>query len=343
MNHDTDVIIIGAGMAGLSAATELRDAGASVVVIDKGRGVGGRMATRRSGEARFDHGAQFFTVRSPEFRAAVDSWLKAGIVEKWADGFPRGSGNSRSAGNSHGAAGARSDRDGHPRYRGVPAMTSIAKGMSEGVDLRLSTRVSAVKRRGEGERLEVATESGETLTGRSVVLTPPVPQSRELLEAGGLSLPEELRGVVYDQCLVLLAVEPKVGLPAPGALQRPGGSIDWMADNAAKGVSAVPGALTVHFAPEFSSRYYEAPDEEVAAAMLREIRALPPFERFSPEQYQVKRWRYSKPRRPLNVGALALPGAPEIILAGDAFSGARVEGAFLSGLAAAGQARAVVE
>ncbi|NBC30786.1 MAG: hypothetical protein GVY29_12440 [Spirochaetes bacterium] len=104
-------------------------------------------------------------------------------------------------------------------------------------------------------------------------------------------------------------------------------------------MSSVPGSRTVHFAADFSARHYDAPDQEVANAMLTELRAVLPF---APESYQVKRWRYSKPRRPLKVGAVALREAPEIILAGDAFSGARVEGAFLSGRAAAGKARAVL-
>ncbi|NBC30787.1 MAG: hypothetical protein GVY29_12445 [Spirochaetes bacterium] len=179
------------------------------------------MATRRSGEARFDHGAQFFTVRSPEFRREVNGWLDAGVTERWANGFARKLGSPK-------------DGDGHPRYRGAPAMTSIAKHMSQGLDIRLSSRVAAVKlfSRGEGPGIEVRTETEtidaeETLTARTLILTPPVPQSRVLLEAGGLSLPDELGGIVYDQCLVLLAVDPKVQLPVPGALQRPSATIDW--------------------------------------------------------------------------------------------------------------------
>jgi predicted NAD/FAD-dependent oxidoreductase len=56
-NQLTDVLIIGAGMSG-TAAAELSRAGRKLLVVDKGRGVGGRMASRRIGEAVFDHGAQ---------------------------------------------------------------------------------------------------------------------------------------------------------------------------------------------------------------------------------------------------------------------------------------------
>ena len=55
-------------------------AGHEVVVLDKGRSPGGRLATRRIGEATLDHGAQFFTVRSDAFAARVDRWEADGSV-----------------------------------------------------------------------------------------------------------------------------------------------------------------------------------------------------------------------------------------------------------------------
>ncbi|MFM7188226.1 MAG: FAD-dependent oxidoreductase [Armatimonadota bacterium] len=47
-----DVAIIGAGLAGVAAAGDLAAAGKSVLVIDKSRGIGGRMATRRHAGTR---------------------------------------------------------------------------------------------------------------------------------------------------------------------------------------------------------------------------------------------------------------------------------------------------
>ena len=73
-------LIIGAGMAGLTAANLLQNAGWAVTVVDKSRGVGGRMATRRLGASRFDHGAQFFTVRDAGFQATTDKWMANGWV-----------------------------------------------------------------------------------------------------------------------------------------------------------------------------------------------------------------------------------------------------------------------
>ncbi len=47
------------------------------------------------------------------------------------------------------------------------------------------------------------------------------------------------------------------------------------------------------------------------------------------------RWRYSQPRETLDIGAVATDAAVPVVLAGEALAGARVEGAYLSGAAAA--------
>ena len=78
------VAVIGAGISGLMCARTLVDHGFPVTLFEKSRGVGGRMATRRTHDGlRFDHGAQYFTVRDGRFRRYVESWIEDGIVEPW--------------------------------------------------------------------------------------------------------------------------------------------------------------------------------------------------------------------------------------------------------------------
>ena len=76
-------VVVGAGLAGLIAARTLVAEGHSVTVVDKGRSVGGRLATRRIAGATVDHGAQFFTVRDPEFADIVSRWVDADVVHEW--------------------------------------------------------------------------------------------------------------------------------------------------------------------------------------------------------------------------------------------------------------------
>ncbi|MHC4933632.1 MAG: FAD-dependent oxidoreductase, partial [Planctomycetota bacterium] len=78
------IAVIGAGTAGLTAARQLVARGHAVTVYDKSRGTGGRMSTRRVSPWIFDHGAQYFTAREPEFQRAVRKWLEQGVVLEWS-------------------------------------------------------------------------------------------------------------------------------------------------------------------------------------------------------------------------------------------------------------------
>ena len=112
----SDIVVVGAGLSGLTAARSLQAKGHKVVVLDKGRGLGGRMATRRISTsdgltAVFDHGAQFFTVRDQQFQKLVDEWIADGIVREWCRGFVA--------------------EDGHPRYVVNNGMTALTKHIAQ--------------------------------------------------------------------------------------------------------------------------------------------------------------------------------------------------------------------
>src|SRR5205823_3389276 len=81
-------LIIGAGMAGLTAARELNAQGWDVIVLDKGRGVGGRLVTRRIEQARADHGAQYFSATTPEFHELVQELLADTVITRWEPAQP---------------------------------------------------------------------------------------------------------------------------------------------------------------------------------------------------------------------------------------------------------------
>ena len=339
MSEQIDVLIIGSGMSGLVAARELTRAGRDVLVIDKGRGVGGRMATRRSDDATYDHGAQFISARSPEFVSMISEWTDAGVATLWSNGFADGLAGDGSL-LTTAADGSRTPhmpaRDGHPRYRGVPGMTSIPKHLAEGLRIRTSVKAMAIAATDEGST--VTLEDGSTIAAASTVLTAPVPQSLVLLTEGGTVIGadarSELERIKYAPCLVLLGIShERVALPDPGVLRFPGKDLEWIADNSRKGISGRENALTIHMGHEFSANHYDASDEEIFAGINAALRGQLE-EEIGWDEWQVKKWRYSRPLSPLDVGCWTrgLPGS--LILAGDAFAGARVEGAALSGLAA---------
>jgi predicted NAD/FAD-dependent oxidoreductase len=309
------VIVIGAGLSGLLAAHTLQEGGRKVVVLDKGRGVGGRMATRRFGGAVFDHGAQFITVREPQFEELIECWRGAGIVTEWCRGFDEAA-------------------DGHPRYRGEPAMTAIPKFLARSLPVHLAQRVQAIGL--EGEQWVVRTEQGSTFTGSALVMTAPVPQALALLAAGQVVLPAASRAVLtairYEACLAVLAVlAGPSGLPEPGARQFANGPVAWVADNYLKGISPVPG-VTVHATPAFSAAHW---DQDRAAAGQQLLEVVRPELQSAVVEFQVHGWRYSKPVTTRPEPCLRVAAPLPLVFAGDAFGGPRVEGAALSGLAAA--------
>ena len=311
----TCVVVVGAGMAGLAAAIELHLAGARVVVLDKGRAVGGRMASRRIERATFDHGAQFITARGPRFDAVIQHAHVAGLVEEW---FRDDSGNA----------------DGFIRWRGTPAISALAKHLARGLDLHLETTVTGVHR--DGRRWQVQTDSGSLFTADAVVVTAPVPQSLRMLDEGGIVVDSTIRArldaIEYDRCLAVMAIlEAPSRIPAPGFVTPADGPIAGVTDNQLKGISAEP-AVTIHATPEFSLEHWDA-DRQVVGRTLLDVAS--PWIGSGIRTFQVHGWRYSKPIRIKEEPCVVACQSPLLLFAGDAFGGPSVEGAALSGWAAA--------
>jgi predicted NAD/FAD-dependent oxidoreductase len=327
MNHkDRTCLVVGGGLAGLVAATVLHREGVQVTVLDKGRGIGGRLATRRIkdealGVGVFDYGAQFFTVRDPRFRIWVHQWLEAGVAMQWSRGFPTEDGTLRGVG--------------EPRYRGAGGIRGIAKHLAAELDIRTSTRVIEIS--WDRDEWSVRTEADDLFRGSFLVLTPPVPQSLELIHASGLMLPaaveDRLHSVAYEPCLAVLALlRGPTQIPEPGGMWLSGEPIAWMADNQQKGISPGAVGVTIHAGLDFSQAHWQADDTAVAGQLLA---AAAPWLGSEVVQYQVHRWRYSKPSTFHGEPCLRLNDPGPWILAGDALGGPRIEGAFLSGLSAA--------
>ncbi|MCX6837217.1 MAG: FAD-dependent oxidoreductase [Verrucomicrobia bacterium] len=315
-NHESpvDVLIIGTGVSGLIAARDLQSAGRSVLLLDKGRGLGGRLASRRMGAATFDHGAQFITSRDARFEKILNQGAEAGMMTEWCRGFS-------------------TEADGHTRWRGQPAMTAVAKYLAQGLEIRMEKQVVALRR--AGGRYSVETNNGEFYSAAAVLLTPPVPQSLALLAASEIELDPAMRtrleGIQYERCLAVMAVLKGPSLiPPPGAIKPTIGPVSWIADNQLKGISAEP-AVTIHANHEFSLAHWDEDRMESGRLLLN---AAQPWLGAEVLSYQVHGWRYSKPLQVDAEPCALLQTAPPLVIAGDAFAGPRVEGAALSGMAA---------
>jgi len=309
-------LILGAGMAGLTAGRYLTQAGWEVPLLDKGRGLGGRLATRRIGETRADHGAQYMTVRSPEFKAVVDQLLTDGVVHQWPLLEP---GNPTFQ---------------HPRYVGTAGMNAVAKYLAQPLTIKTGQRVIRV--RADASQWTAETETGETYAAEHLLVTLPAPQALQLLRDSQLVLPPTeqaaLEAIHYQPCIAVMAVlkEPS-RIPAPGFLRFSEGPVAWVADNTQKGISPAEPSVTVHASPAFSLERLEIDLDETARHLLNELNEWIPSE--SVLTTQVHRWRYSLADRCHPEPCLAASTPLPLLFGGDGFGQGNVEGAFLSGLA----------
>lgn len=314
LEQATDVLVVGAGMAGLIAARELVRAGGSVTVLDKGRGVGGRLASRRIDGATFDHGAQGFTTGDSHHAAVALRERLYGAIAEWNP--------------------TPTARSGPHHWRGVPSMSGVAKHLALGVPVQLGTTLTAV--RPESNHWLATTLDGRSVTAKAVILTPPVPQSLALLEAGHFPLAPALRqrlnAIEYDRCLaVMVVLEGPSRIPSPGGILLDTGPIASITDNQWKGISQEP-AVTLQATPEFSLEHWDRDRMETGRLLLA---AAAEWLGAGVRTYQVHGWRYSRPRVMEPEPCVVASSFPPLVLAGDAFGQGGVEGAAFSGYEAA--------
>lgn len=263
------IAILGAGLAGLSAAQALTAAGRDIRLLDKGRAAGGRLTTRRVEHAgqthRFDHGAQYLRAERPGFAAL----LEAAGTQPWPDA---------------------------QRRVPSPGMSALGRQMAEGLSLQGQRHVTALHHAGAGWMV-AHLDAGLVRPGRplpevppsldgpfaAVLVTFPAAQAIPLLPphmAGPLGI------IRYAPCWTVLAgFETRLDLPDT---LRDHGPIGWAARDSAKpGRDAAQENWVIQAGPEFSREFLEAPPETVIAGLLAALPAPAPLFALA------HRWRFS--------------------------------------------------
>jgi predicted NAD/FAD-dependent oxidoreductase len=329
------VAIIGAGMAGLACAERLLAQGWPATVFDKGRGPGGRMATRRvtvpSGTEnsaaadvtlRFDHGAQYFTARDPRFRARVDDWIAAGAAAPWTGRIVRLTQD-----------GAVEPSPGE-RFVGTPGMSGPTRLLADTVKPRSGIRVAEVTAGEGGWRLR--DEKGSHLGEYDrVAVAVPSPQAVPLL-AEAPDLAYRAASAVMAGCWAVMArFDRPLDIPHDGAFVV-GSPLSWIARDSSKPGRTLDGGETwvLHGSPEWSEAHIEDQAGAVSNQLLEAFRAIADAAVPEPSHLAAHRWRFSIPTRGIDMECLYDPERG-LGACGDWCLGGRVEGAFLSGLALA--------
>lgn len=320
------VAIIGAGVAGLACGARLAGAGVRVSLFDKGRGPGGRCATRRAGPFAFDHGAQYATATDDRFRALLASGAAAGSAAVWR------------------AAAERPRRphpppeDGRERWVGVPGMSALARHLGRNLEVRCGTRIITAQR--EDRRWRLLAEDGAAEGPFDILLVAvPSPQAGPLL-AGAPALAARLGEAVLAPCWALMLgfAEPLPTNVAAASVE--GEPLSWICHDGGKPgrgrEGAGPPATTwvAHASPAWSREHLEDDGAAVAPVLLAAFADNLGIDVPPPVHLAAHRWRYARVERVLGEPCL-YDGNLGIGACGDWCLGPRLEAAYLSGLALA--------
>jgi len=237
------IAIIGVGMAGVTCARTLRQAGYNVTLFEKSRGLGGRMSTRASAFGGFDHGAQYFTVRDPRFELAIGT--VPGVCKPW-------SANAVRVLDPNGRVIEAGLPGGERHWVATPGMNGLVKAWAaplvEDGHVQLQTRVTQIMAdplRKNGWQLQTESEDGgqHIYAGfDKVILAIPPAQAQTLLLASGQSaMAKPLGDVRVDPCWTLMLAYPQAvqpGLitigPQWNAARSTHHRIAWMARESSK-------------------------------------------------------------------------------------------------------------
>lgn len=312
------IALIGAGISGITAANYLRERGEhDLLLIDKGRSVGGRLATRRIENGRADHGAQFFTVREAAFKKECERWIENGWVTKWFG-------------------------DPHPRYKSEGGMNQLAKKLAEDLPVMLSTRITKIEK--ENAHYLLYAEDECVVKAEKIIITSPVPQTVELLENSAIPVETEqwhkLNDITYYPSLVaLMTVAEHLSIGESGHLdQGLPKEVERIAHQKQKGISDAP-IISVYMSGEWAESRFEQDEKKTLDEIFDCIDSIIPGE--AVEEVQLKKWRYAQGKSVVHEPFIQLD-EESILIGGDLFlqpddqaGRSRVESAFLSGKAMA--------
>jgi predicted NAD/FAD-dependent oxidoreductase len=333
-SHIHEIVVIGAGISGLVCAQTLRQAGYQVLVVEKSRGVGGRVATRRLQETWADHGACYLKPQGELLSKYVEILENRQVIEVWTDTvyeFSSIGGISPSANRS-------------PRYTAPQGMSAIAKLLTPGLEILFHQRVIKIHPTQENS-WGLTLENNQQLNAKALVVAIPAPQAADLLTPLGESLLgkeflENLNSVEFNPCISIMAGYSPHSQPLPhwkAVTFNDHADLAWIGFDSSKRPQPQAPHFVIQSSADFAQQHLETQDLQTVGNYMLKIAAanlaLPWLEHS--EWMQVHRWRYAFPRTPLDIACLPANTPLPLVCSGDWCGGNFIAGAMQSGLAAA--------
>jgi hypothetical protein len=270
------VAIIGAGAAGLIAARTLADAGLSVTLIDKSRGLGGRLATRRREDFAFDHGCPSLTVSDPADRALMAELVKAGAAVDQGD-----------------------------VYLGMPGMSALLKPLADGLDLQRGVRIAQVLRDPQGWKLR-AENAQEAEFGPFdwLLVAAPAPQAAALLDGQADMVSQISKARMAPRWTLMVVPDGDLG-QAGEKMWFEDEILDFAVRNDTKPGRVGPESWVVHARQDWSASNLEIDADSARDRLLAAFRSH--VRQGHPRYVTAHRWRYAEVEDPLDAPCLIDP------------------------------------
>jgi predicted NAD/FAD-dependent oxidoreductase len=274
---EAQVAVIGAGVAGLSAARRLAEAGVSVVVFDQARRPGGRLATKKHHDRQFDFGAQYMKPHSRRSAVLFSDWRKVGIISPWranALELPQ-----------------RKKVDTTSWHVAVPSMNSLAEYLAK--DLEIHCRFRALDVSGEKGKWSIIGQRNQSAGPfEAVFLTTQASQTIKLLAPYEESFPN-LSEVESRPCLAtMVEFDDEVMVDYEAAFVG-GGPLAWVCLDSSKPERKSKECWVLHATDDWSKVHLDEPPEQVASQMLSAFAPLSPVELPPVLFCRAHRWRFA--------------------------------------------------
>jgi renalase len=307
INQVFDFVIVGAGISGLSLAAGLKkhETQLKIKIVEKSKGVGGRIATRRDGESRYDHGLQWIESdpnSAPWVEKWIQNWKDIGVLKIEA-------------------------ADGKDLHFCPGGMTQIAKILAQNLEIELNWKLTEARKNEEGLWHLKNSDGSEMLT-RYLLITSPLPQALEFLKASHIEFPKRLSEIKYSKALVALIQTKEDVLKGRSQLEHLSSGIELISSGASKGLS-LDWTYTVIMNPSWSGEHFEGSYQEIRKHLEKALHNQ--FSGLDGQliKFDLKKWRYCRPLQ-IFVRPFHWLDGQNIALFGDAFGGPDLAGALKS-------------
>lgn len=332
-----NIAVIGAGMAGLKAASTLHKTGMSVTVFEKSRGLGGRLASRRTEFGHFNHGAQYVTARDPGFNAFLQEATEFNAARNWAPNLHRGQSTDTSANDTLSPIARHVGNLAVEQwYQGAPQMNKLIRPLVLPFAIQKQHRITRIEPINKYSFMLHDDLDGTFGPFDGVIVSAPAPQTADILRPLAPRY-APIDEVVMAPCWAVMAAFEKPLPTGFDAMLHPCAEISWAARSTQSNDMfhrRTPDPWVLHASPNWSRAHLEEDKDRVIEKLLTVLRDASGIKLPELHSVQAHRWRYARTEVPLGISHLnGMNG--RVIAAGDWCLGARVEAAWRSGQSAA--------